>query len=306
VAFLGEILMATIRPRFTKVLAKARDSLPTLSLQSYSAIPGSSKSVFRITASYARPAKDLTVNDAMEMCTAAFGEQFSLVPGSVEVIAQTNHKDVISGLLAANTISVPVDAKVLKDDYRVVSANVFMDDEAKIWQLVGEGEGRRLVQAIKEDLNKILEDRLARKSTEIVASSLTNYVGVTPERGDYAVFYSVVSMDYDYGYAVVAGDSIYITPRGRNTVEKVVSEQIIDCVEASSLPMDKQDTRVMSMMFNTPKITNQNFSQDMAGEYLNYMRQIYADTPYFDKLEELVSLRRHFADTNKPLFTMED
>ena len=297
--------MATIRPRFNKILAKARESLPSLSLQSYSAIPSSNKTVFRITASYARPSKELTVADAISMCYDAFGEQFSLVPGSVEVVARTSYKDVFSGLLTANTLSVPVTSATLKDNYKLVSANVFMDDEASIWQLVGEGEGRRLVQAIKEDLNKILEDRLARKGSEVVASSLTNYVGVTPERGDYALYYSTTAMDYDYGYAVVAGDSIYITPRGRNIVEKVVSEQIIDCVEASSLPADKQDTRVVSMMFNTPRVTNQNFSGDMASEYLNYMRQIYADTPYWDRLEELVSLRRHLADTNAPLMTMD-
>lgn len=297
--------MASTRPRFNKVLAKVRDSLPTISLQSYSAIPSSNNTVFRFTASYGRPLKDLTVDDASSMCYAAFGEQLTLVPGSVEVIARTTHKDVISGILAANTLSVPVDTSKLKSDYRLVSANVFMDDEAKIWQLVGEGEGRRLVQAIKEDLTSILEARLARRSTEIVASSLTNYVGVTPERGDYALYYSTTAMDYDYGYAVVAGDSIYVTPRNRNMVEKIVSEQIIDCVEATSLPIEKQDSRVMSMMFNTPKVTNQNFSPDMAQEYLNYMRQIYADTAYFSKLEELVSMRRGLAETNKPLMTME-
>jgi hypothetical protein len=180
-----------------------------------------------------------------------------------------------------------------------------MDDEDKIWQLVGEGEGRRLVQAIKEDLNKILENRLARKSEAIVASSLTNYVGLTPERGDYALYYSTTAMDYDYGYAVVAGDSVYVAPRNRNMIEKIVSEQIIDCVEASSLPADKQDTRVVSMMFNSPKVTNQNFSSDMATEYLNYMRQIYADTPFFTKLEDLISLRRNLANLNSPISTME-
>jgi hypothetical protein len=296
--------MATIRPRFQNVLAKVMDRLPALSLQSFTEIPSSNKTVFRFTASYGRPQKELTIADASQMCYAAFGDQLALVPGSVEEIARTSGKDVISGLLTANTLSIAVDEKTIKDKYRVVSANVFMDDEAKIWQLVGEGEGRRLVQAIKEDLGKILEARLARKATEVVASSLTNYVGVTPERGDYALYYSVTSMDYDYGYAVVAGDSIYITPRNRNLVEKIVSEQIIDCVEASSLPVEKQDNRVIATMFNTTKITNQNFSQDMAQEYLNYMRQIYADTNYFSKLEDLISLRRNLANTNAPISTM--
>ncbi|MDE1905117.1 MAG: hypothetical protein KGH75_01520 [Rhodospirillales bacterium] len=297
--------MATIRPRLSKVLSKTMNALPALSLQSYTAIPTSNSTVFRITASYASSTKELTIADAVTMCTASLGDQFSLVPGSVEVVARTNYKDVFSGIITANTISEPVTAADLKTKYKLVSANVFMDDEASIWQLVGDGESRRLVQAIKEDLSKILESRLARKGSEVVASYNTNFVGVTPERGDYALYYSVSAMDYDYGYAVVAGDSIYVAPRNRNVVEKVVSEQIIDCVEASSLPPDKQDHRVLSMMFNTPKVTNQNFSPDMASEYLNYMRQIYADTPYFTRLEELVSLRRNLANTNAPLMTME-
>ena len=296
--------MATVRPRFNTVLSKVLDRLPTLSLQSYTPIPAErANTVFRFTASYGRPQKTLTISDVQEMCLAAFGEQFAVVPGSIELIAQTSGKDVISGILAANTLSKPTNEKDIKDNYRVVSANVFMDDEAKIWQLVGDGEGRRLVQAIKEDLGKILEARLARKGSEVVASNLTNYFGVTPERGDYALYYSVTSMDYDYGYAVVAGNSIYVAPRGRNMIEKIVPEQVIDCVEASSLPIDKQDGRVMATMFNTSKITNQNFSEDMANEYLNYMRQIYADTNYYSKLEDLISLRRNLANTNAPIST---
>ena len=297
--------MAKIRPRFSSVLARVQNALPTLSLQAYTVIPSSNKTVYRFTAAYGRPKKELTVQDCSDMCYAAFGDQFTLVPGSVEIVAKTASKDVISGILSANTLSVSVNKDELKKDYRLVSANVFMDNEDKIWQLVGDGENRRLVQAIKEDLGKILEARLAKKAEAVVASSLTNYFGVTPERGDYALYYSAASMDYDYGYAVVAGSDIFVAPRNRNMIEKVVSEQIIDCVEASSLPDEKQDMRVMSMMFNTPKATSSNFSAEMATEYLNYMRQIYADTSYFDKLEELISLRRQLSNMNAPLNTQE-
>jgi hypothetical protein len=293
------------RPRFLQALAKVHTSLPDLSLQSFTTIANSNNTVFRFTAAHGKAAKDLNLGDYCTMVTSSFGDQFSLIPGSMDLVASTNLKDIVSGIVVSNTVSKPVTREDLKNEYRLVSANVFMDEEDKIWKMVGDGNERRLVQAIKEDLDKILESRMARRSSEIVASSLINYVGLSPERGDYVMYYSVNSMDYNYGYGVVAGNSILVAPRNNHTVETIVSEQIIACVESESLPEEKQDKRVMAMMFNNPKATTQNFSSDMGSEYLNYMRQIYADTPFYEKLEELIGLRRNVANLNAPLNTSE-
>ena len=295
-------------PQLSKVLASVRDSLPTLTLQSYVPIKASNGTAFRITASHLKPfnGSSLVLSHYVEMCQEAFGENFSVLPGSLDVVASTDKNRIVSGILTANTISKTVTAKSLhKDKYKLVSANVFMDDEDKIWKMVGDGDTRRLVQAIQEDLSKILESRIARKASAVIAGNQAHYLGVTPERGDYAVYYSVVSNDYDYGYAVVADGEIYIAPRLAGGIEKVESSQIIDCVEASSLDTDKQDKQVIAMMFGGNKATSGNFSSDMGKEYLDYMRQIYADTPFFSKLEELIANRRSFADLTKPLSTSD-
>lgn len=291
------------RQHITAALDKLRNSHPALSLQSFVNIPNSKGTVFRITASHGKTTAPITAGNYIDMCHQEFGDKLALLPGTLEYVGSYKTVDVVSGLLVANTISKP--AQDLQG-FKVVASNMFMDGEENIWKLIGEGDNRRLVQAIQEDLSKILESRLARTSNTVVASA-GNYLGVTPERGDYALYFSLASLDYDYGYAipVPSEDKVMIASRINGSIESVASEQIIDCVERSSLPDDKQDTKIVaSMLGNNSKVTTNNMSGELAKVYLDYMRNLYADTPYFDKLEELISVRRNLADTDKPISTM--
>ncbi len=292
-----------MRKHLHKTLASLRDSLPTLNLQTYQEIPGSKGTVFRITASHGQINRPLTASEYVDMCHAAYGEKLSLLPGTIQPIEDNGRLSVISGLLRSNTVSRPAGNL---EGYKSVSANVFMDDDSGIWKLVGEGEGRRLVQAVSEDLSKILEARVSRSANTVVAG-LSNYVGIVPERGDYALYFSLASMGYEYGYAVPCDDnSIMIAPRKRDGVESISAAQIIDCAERASLEENKQDRSVVASLLGNGgnKITTQNMSADMSRVYLDYMRNIYADTPYFDALENLISLRRGLADLNRPISTM--
>ena len=298
--------MTNSRIRFNSVLAKVHESLPRLTLQTFTAIPKSNNSVFRITASHIKPAnnRELLIKDYIAMASEQFGESLQLVPGSIEHVGNSSHNCMVSALVAANVISKPVSRDELKTGFKMVSANVFMDDEDKIWRMQGDGDNRRLVQAIKEDFTALLASRVARSST-IVAGDIANYMGVTPNRGDYAIFYNTTAMDYDYGFTAIADGEIYVAPRTSTGIEKIVPEQIIDCVENADLPMEKRDTKILSMMLSNPKATTGNFSGDMAQEYLNYYRQIYADTPFFAAMEEHIANRRNLADINKPISTMD-
>ncbi len=294
----------TNRPNLITALKKIENTYPALSLQNFNEIPGSKGTVFRITASHGKK-KELTASDYVAMCQAEFGDKLALLPGSLDIVNDRQSISVLSGLMISNTISKPASRQDLKS-LKVLSSNVFMDDDSAIWKLVGDGENRRLVQAINEDLSQILASRVAKSSNVVLAN--VNYTGIVPERGDYAIYFSLASMDYEYGYAVPIENGIMVAPRSSTGEEVISSSQVIDCVDRLSLDIEKQDKQVLSAMMggHTNKITTQNLSGDMAKVYLDYMRNLYADTPYFDSLEKLISIRRGLADLNRPISTMVD
>lgn len=293
----------TQRRHLVTALQKMEKSYPAFSLQSYSEIPGSKGTVFRITASHANK-QPYSANDYINMTNAEFGDNLALIPGSLELVNASDRMCVVSALMVSNTVSKPYDPS---QKLSVLASNVFIDDDSGIWKLVGEGDNRRLVQAISEDLSKILAARLSNSPNVVLANA--NYTGIVPERGDYAIYYSLATMDYRYGYAVpIENNQIMIAPRDGHTEEVISSLSMIDCVDRSSLNEDKQDKKVIAAMMggNVNRITTNNMTPDLARVYLDYMRNLYADTPYFDTLEKLISIRRATAELGKPISTQVD
>lgn len=300
--------MTTLRPRMIETLAKIQGRLPTLNLQTFAVVPGSNSTVFRITASNAVVAKPLTYRDYEEMVVAAFDTKLALLSPSLERVARINHDsvDVVTGLVLANTPSHPVTDEDLGDKFRVVANNVFMDGDDGLWRLVGEGDGRRLVQAVKEDLTAMLNARITRKggANMVIASSRINYVGLLPERGDYTMYWSLADDNLRYGFAALAGDQLLVANRHSDKIEKIHPTQVIDCAPPSNIPAELvKAADLPTALSHRPAPSD--FTSAQATDFLGYWKKLYGSHPeFFSRLEGLISARRSVGNVDQPLLTI--
>lgn len=283
------------------VLAKLKDVAPTLNIHSYMTIPGASD-LYRFTASHGIPVRPMTFGDYAEIVSSTFDNNFTLVESSLQPLGVIRHSQIISGLLKANSVSVPVTSSDLKK-YRLIASNIFMDAEDNIWNLVGEGQSRRLLKNKPEDIQAIIKARMNRKThTTVISSQYKGFSGYLPEKGDYIMYFSPASDDYDFGYAVVANNMVHVCGRKSGRNEVVHSALVVECIDGNSLNPPKVKMKASTDAVDYP--TEGDFTEEQATRYLNYMRQLFAGTDFFASIEKEIQDRRNLSQNNAPLTTM--
>lgn len=292
-----------MRKNLFDVVAKQINTLPNLDLQTVIAADVKAN-LYRITASHGKTTKPLSDVDYANMITNTLDSRFTLLADTLEDLGDYNHSHVFSALIIANTISIKASASEDLNGFRVVEANVFLDNEDKIWRMVGEGEGRRLVLSEKEDLSALLNARITRKSTAIVASSAIHYMGMPVNRGDYIMYYNTTASDYSFGFAVVSEGNVVVADRKLGKIATISPAQVIASVMNDSMPKEIVDTQRSAMMLALETVTDNEFSAPMANTYVDYLSKLYKGTEFFKHWEELIQNRRKVGSDNLPLTTM--
>lgn len=274
------------------VFAKLANETPSLYAQRFVPL---SKSVFKVASLYAPLARPLTDEELVTMHATALGDQFTLMPETVEFVDKHNNRNLIVAFVRANLISKPYKPEEVKASMRCLSKNVFVDNEDTIWKIAGQGDDARLVQSKQEDFAAILKERINSQQNMVMASCTTDQINVHGTRnGDFVLFYSKVSDDLDHGYAFTTGDNYTILSFERKEYEVVPSEAIVCAVSIEPTvkfsPFNVNDRRGKAFAEDLA-MTNNELTKPLQNKYREYMKFLYNGTDYFAKLSELINLR---------------
>jgi len=288
--------MVALSPRIMTTLAKIKNSKPTLLLQEARQL---NATAFRVVASFAPIGKQpITANDLSEMVLTATDGQFRLIADTATPLDKVHDQCVVAMIVEANTQVREYDEAFIKDKCRALAKNLFSDNEDKIWQVVDAGENKMLVQSVREDFAKLISSRLARKTNQIVSSISyqASYAGMLPANGDYICYYNPERQMLAWGFALATvraneGD-LNVFDRTERKLVPISTASVIPSrvVEGNSLDKKHSLLNYIQSNMNT-RVLAEDITPAAMSNILDYMRMLYADTDYFDELEDLVSLR---------------
>lgn len=261
----------TLTASLTEIAQKG----PILAIQSHEKIANGD--AYRIVASH-NPG-EFTEADFADSVRRTFEGKLSLVECSVNRVLDGN-QPVTTLLVVANAESKDYTPETTKG-MQVVTANMFMDESDNMWKVVGDEQNRRLVQMSNDNLDEILASRMARK---VVHASYTPDVKVG--NGDYIHYYEPKLGRVTAGFTMnVAEVGQVVVERSTGAPYKVEAAQIVDTIPSKFL---SEEFRV-----DIPRhLTLAELTGTMASAHMDYMRKLYAGTPYFAKLEKLVAQKK--------------
>lgn len=237
------------------------------------------KGLARVVISSASP---LVEADIREAFSAMYDNKVALVEGSAQDVS-VPHRHMVSAFVSVNRTAKAYSEDAVKN-MKVVTANVFADDENGIWKLVGEGENRLIVQTSDDDLEQILR---ARQSRQITTAGFEP--GMAPAFADYVFYMDPESLEVRSGFAVTESQ---VFDRAAERVVDVTPLLVMECVSG----MEVKDGQPVeeSNVVGAPVVAFLN--QGGASKHLDYMRKLYKNTPYFVKLEQLIRQRMGLGD----------
>ena len=283
-----------------KTLSDINNSIPTLLPQLFKKL---SDTTFKVASVYTHLDRFLEIDEIKLMHSSALGDQFDLIPESVEFISeQQDGRNLITSIVTANMVSMEYNKKNTHG-MRVVSANVFVDDENHIWKVTGKGDKRRIVQSLKEDFNAILASRINSRRDMMVAQ--VAYRGM-PEAdvhgGDFVLFFNAGLHAVDSGFAFTNGSNYNVFSMQANEFVDVTPHMVIRAQDGSQLPKSKS----LSDLSNNGDFDLTDKADTTAlNRYADYMRTLYNGTDYFAKLTDLLAFRRRMGAENMPVSTMK-
>jgi hypothetical protein len=273
-------------------------TLPTLMPQSVVEL---SPNVFKVLSVFVPLSRELDNDDIKQMHAAALGDQFSLVPESVEYVRDEGRKIAITSMVVANIISKPYKEETTAG-MRVIQANVFMDNESAIWKVVGKGENRRLVQNIREDFKSLITSRINSSRNELIASVINKGVPqIEVNPGDFVLFYNTESNAVDCGFALSEDDKYKVFSYDSKEFYTVSPQAMIRCIDGGTLI--NAASLVKSAEFD---MTDGEFNPQLSKKYQDYMQFLYNGTDYFNNLKSLLQLRHRNGVANLPVSTMKN
>jgi hypothetical protein len=256
-----------------------------------------SNTAFRITASHTPSVNPLTRQDYMDMVSKAFDNKFVLIADSLEMLDIRPNAVIVSGIIEANVMVKEFKEDEVRASMKVLAANVFQDNEDDIWTVAESNGTKHLVQSVKEDFARIVTSRLARKSSQVLANA--NYSGIVPESGDYIAYYNVKNQTVQSGFAMVADDMV-VYDRVQIEAINITTANILEVVPGSNL----NDNYSLAKHINdTSKVMADDMSTNFLQKYLQYARNLFGGTAYFEGLEKLVAKRRQWGNKNAYIST---
>jgi hypothetical protein len=212
--------------------------------------------------------------------------KFSFVPHTVVAYAKIGYKRLHRGIILANRESRQYTEENVKG-MSLVTANVFVDEDDNVWNVVGDGDTKRIVQVSSTDFDAILNEKIRR--SQITASS--NLTTESPFiEGDYAMIYCPASDSLKYGFLYNDGKSPRIYKRNTKTSEKINPFQVV-C--STPIDLDNSDLQKEVKKEDIDQINNLSLAESSTpiSRYLDYMRVLFDGTAYFTALEK--ALRNH-------------
>ncbi len=275
------------------------NSLPTLVPQLHMNL---SDTTFKVLSSYVPIANVLSADDFTKMFAAEFGEQFALIPETVEYSGSENGSVLISAMLKANVVSRPYTEAAVKG-MNLITANIFQDREENIWKVVGTGDDRRIVQTVKEDFKRIIDSRVAARRNELIANVAFRGMPVSEcAPGDFSLFFNTQADKIDCGFIFKKGDGFGSFSYDSRSFVGVNPNAVVRGVDISEIKRTLEAFDETSM--DNFDMTDGQFTPARRKQYQDYMSFLYNGTDYFAKLKNLLSLREKNGRDDLPTSTM--
>jgi hypothetical protein len=281
------------------VLAKLANELPTLSPQNFIAL---SADTFKTGAIYSPISRVLSKEEITAMYAAAYGDNFAVIPETVEMHSEISGRNFVTALIRANLVSEPYNPTTVKARHlKALSKNVFVDNEDHIWRVSGEGEAARIVQSCDEDFGAILKERINSLQNVVMASCVSdsNLATHDTQNGDFVLFFSKAANAMDTGFAFQHNGGYTILSYSRKEWEDVSTNNIIRAAEIqrdqfASVFNPKHNSGNLSLaakLESDLERTDGEFTKPMKNSYHDYMKFLFDGTDYFKKLDSLLNLR---------------
>lgn len=225
-------------------------------------------------------------NDFVEAIAHIYDNKVAVLDDAITDLS-SDYIDMASLFVVPNTKTRPYTDNHLKG-MKLISANVFAEDDDKIWEVRGEGDDRVLVQLSNDNLEDILNTR--RERTRMATASLHVLDEFDFNNGDYIMYLSKSeNIRGGYGIHIAGIPDSYVFDRKDQNLVRIVPAQIIDV--ASGLEDD------YCVRFDFPHRAKANLTRDELNIYLDYMRRLFKGTAYFAKLEQLIRQKTTLPDT---------
>jgi hypothetical protein len=179
-------------------------------------------------------------------------------------------KEMTKAIVGKNLINKAYTEDNLKG-MKAVTANVFADEEDSIWQLIGEGEEKRLVQTSTDNISNILAVRKAKMQTtaSVLVDPRDHYRSF-----DYSWYFNNEKQECRGGFVMELENRTVVLDRKNFDVKTIQPQQVISSADVSP---------------DLGKIAIAGLSNENISRHLEYMRKLYGQNPeYFSKLESLI------------------
>lgn len=285
---------------FYTTLSNLAQSLPEVIVDQYDPI---SKNTFRILAHHPDMPRKLTVKEYMGQVEASLGENFKVVPDTIQVLDATDlyGSKYASMIIQARTLVEDYDPKAMEGRFKSVTANIFSDNEDTIWKVV-EADGKKvLVQTQSDDFEQILSNRIDDRPVTTVANFSFN--GIVPGNGDFTVFYNPETYKMEAGLAAHIGGKVCVATLDRiGEWTEIKPSQVIETVLASSMgehsPI-KGLKEIVEACGAEP--TTNDFTPNMANSIISFYSTLFGGSDFFKQLIQEVAQRRDFGKVDMPL-----
>lgn len=239
------------------VAQHAQEKCPTVSVLGYSL---AGEGLARVTVEVAHNQHSRENHSLVsESLSRIFDNKLAAVSGSFMSIDKAPYTERLSGVVRVNTQAVPMSAQ---HGFRSVSANIFMDDEDKMWVLRTTDAGDILVKStgiedhdsLRGLLNVVCSSGHSLSSefrqTELSVSTMQQDI----TGGDFVQYVSVHSNETKFGYVVASTDDgkLIVLPSDESaeegevidTAALVKKEDVEDAPEPEMSEQEKMDAAV--------------------------------------------------------------
>lgn len=200
-----------------------------------------------------------------------------VIPGTIRPITDVSNTSMLSMIAVANTKTQDYTEETTKG-FKLITANVFQDDNDNIWELITSGSGgKTLVQKSADNLDEILKSRL----TKAVTAHTNRINKINYKDLDYVAFYSNDNRKVMCGFIFEMNGEPTVFERTTQTLARINEDVIMEVADGNSIL-----TEMGEKIEETAGITSSNVNT-----YVDYMRKLYGGTAYFDKFQDLIHHR---------------
>lgn len=218
------------------------------------------------------------------------------VAGSFKTIDKHGNYERVTGLIKANRISKPLEV-AQSEGFKSVSANMYMDNEAELWQLHKTAAGSIVVKASgvgdDEELLALLSQScsMLSVSSQIVEFKKENQAhGSHVAGGDYIVFGEATGA-INNGFVVAAGDNSDLIVLDAQNVDRVIHRgAVIGSMSSAKLEVDYKpsEQELMEMAIASAR------GQVDIPKLLDYYRKVFSYSPsYFEKIAQIITNHKY-------------